>query len=79
MAHYDLGLLLLEKRQDVDGAEEAYHAGIEADPGYAPAHYSLGFVLENKRQDVDGAEALRPTARRLRRIRSMNRREVIFE
>ena len=41
-----LGHLLDEVRKDVDGAEQAYRAAIEADPGYAAAHNKLGLLLE---------------------------------
>ena len=37
MANDDLGLMLLEERKDVDGAEQAFRAAIGAGPGYADA------------------------------------------
>ena len=47
----------------MDGAEKAFRAAIEADPGnamadprFACAHHNLGVLLQNERQDVDGAE-----------------------
>ena len=53
-ANVNLGNLLDEVRKDVDGAEQAYRAAIEADPGLADAHCNLGNLLQRK--DVDGAE-----------------------
>ena len=55
-ANINLGLLLKKERKDVDGAEQAYRAAIEADPGYAAAHHNLALLLEDERQDMDGAE-----------------------
>ena len=57
VAGFELGRLLVNKRQDTDGAEAAYRAAIAADLGYADAHYNLGILLEDERQDMDGAEA----------------------
>ena len=44
-AHNNLGHLLKNERQDVDGAEKAFRAAIEADPGGAYAHTNLGHLL----------------------------------
>ena len=52
-----LGVLLVEVRKDVDGAEAAFRTAIAADPGHASAHYSLGHLLQAERRDVDEAEA----------------------
>ena len=43
--HACLGGLLETERQDVDGAEKAYRAAIEADPGHADAHCHLGILV----------------------------------
>ena len=53
----DLGVLLMKKREDIDGAEAAYRAAIAADPGAAEAHSNLGILLKNERKDIDGAKA----------------------
>ena len=55
-AYNNLVILLKSERQDMDGAEKAYRAAIEANPRYASAHFNLGLLLQYKRQDVNGAE-----------------------
>ena len=62
LAYVNLGTLLEGERRDVDGAEKAYRAAIEADPGDADTHCNLGALLCDKRQDVDGAEKAFRTA-----------------
>ena len=44
-AYINLGSLLRNERKDVDGAEKAYRAAIEADPRYANAHNNLAYLL----------------------------------
>ena len=51
---YNLGLLKMNLRHDIDGAEALCRA---ADPGNAYAHCTLGLLLEIERLDIDGAEA----------------------
>jgi Tfp pilus assembly protein PilF len=55
-AHGNLGSLLEEHRQDIDGAEHELRLAIECDPQYADAHCDLGCLLMKHRQDIDGAE-----------------------
>ena len=50
---HDLGLLLHSERQDVDGAEAAYHAAIAADPGHTNAHGNLGNLLAERAQQTE--------------------------
>ena len=64
-AHSNLGLLLQDERQDVDGAEKAYCAAIEADPGHTIAHSGLGALrieraldIEHEGGDLEEASAL---------------------
>ena len=52
-AHYYLGGVLLDVREDYARAEEHLRAAIRLDPNFA-AHRSLAAVLE-KRGDLDGA------------------------
>jgi tetratricopeptide (TPR) repeat protein len=47
-AHCNLGHLLLNERQDVDGAEKAYLAAIQADPEHVKAKNELKYVQEMK-------------------------------
>jgi hypothetical protein len=54
-AHHGLGFILLEHRQDIDGAEREFRAAIKCDPQYADAHFSLGILLHQHRHDIDGA------------------------
>ena len=49
--------MLEDERKDVDGAEKAYRAAIEADPGNAKAHNNLGWLLLSERHDLNGADA----------------------
>jgi Tfp pilus assembly protein PilF len=56
LAHDSLGVILLEYRQDIDGAEREYRAAIKCDPQHANAHCNLGAILLEHRQDIDGAE-----------------------
>ena len=55
-AYFSLGLLLHYERQDVDGAEEAYRAAIEADPGQADAHSNLGLLLNERARLVEESD-----------------------
>ena len=40
----------------MDGAEKAYRAAIEADPGYADAHNNLGYLRLTGLPNLKGAE-----------------------
>ena len=61
-AYSNLGLLLQNERQDVNGAEKAFRAAIEADPGLVAAHINLGSLLITERNDADGAKKAFRTA-----------------
>ena len=51
-ANSDLGFVLMEVRQDFDGAEAAYRAAIAANPGYAGAHTNLGTLLQERALEI---------------------------
>jgi Tfp pilus assembly protein PilF len=56
-AHYNLGAILFEHRQDIDGAKREYRAAIKCNPQLADAYCNLGSILgDHGRQDIDGAE-----------------------
>ena len=44
-AHYNLGVLLENHKEDYDGAEQHYRRAIAIDPEDGHAHYNLGVLL----------------------------------
>jgi tetratricopeptide (TPR) repeat protein len=54
----NLGNLLVNKHEDIDGAEGAYRAAIAADPQHAHAHGALGQLCLNQRGAFAEAAAL---------------------
>ena len=51
--------MLLENKEDHDGAEQHYRRAIAIDPEYAGAHYNLGVLLDHKEDyDAPGGDHL---------------------
>ena len=49
-AHYNLGVLL-DHKEDYDGAEPHYRRAIAIDPEHAEAHCNLDILLEQRKAD----------------------------
>jgi len=55
---YNYGVLLYEKRKDIDGADTTFKRVLELNKDDVQTLYIYGILLYNERNDIDGAETM---------------------